>query len=96
MTELDSKHNALGGNSADQLRAYVNRVERLEDEIKGLQDGKSDVYKEAKACGFDVPTLRKLIRRRRKDRTELEDEDALLQTYEEVMLTGQPKDPLDY
>lgn len=93
----DSMHNALGGNSADQLRAYVKRVESLEEEVKDLNSDKSELYKEAKACGFDVPTIKKLVRRRRKDKTEVEEEDAMLELYEQALASAppEPKDPLD-
>src|SRR6185437_7114806 len=51
----------------DQLRAFVERIERLEEEIKALNDDKSEVYAEAKGNGFDVKVLRKIIADRRKD-----------------------------
>ena len=95
----DNYHNALGGNSADQLRAYVSRVERLEEEIKGLNDGKREIYQEAKACGFVVRTLKKLIARRRKDRSDVIEEDDLLDLYEQAMTVIGPRkkilDPLE-
>jgi len=51
----------------DQLRAFVERIERLEEEIKALNEDKSEVYAEAKGNGFDVKVLRKIIGDRRKD-----------------------------
>lgn len=91
----DSMHNALGGNSADQLRAYIVRVERLEGEIDDLNADKREVYAEAKACGFDKKTMRKLIIRRKKDGQEIQDEDALLELYETAM-NSVVRDPLEY
>lgn len=89
-------HNALGGNSADQLRAYVTRIERLEEEIAALNDDKREVYAETRACGFDKAIMRKLIQRRRKDRSELKEEDELLDLYEAALLTvDERRDPLD-
>ena len=83
-------HNALGGNSADQLRAYVQRVERIELEISECNDMKKEVYKEAKACGFCKDTLRKVIMRRRKQRSTIIDSDDLLQLYEMAILSVDP------
>ena len=64
-----------------QLRSIVERVERLEEEIKGLNDDKRDIYAEAKANGFDVKALKAVIAYRRKDPTEREDHSALVETY---------------
>jgi uncharacterized protein (UPF0335 family) len=89
----DSKHNSIGGQAADQLRAYVNRIERLEEEVTGLNADKSEIYAESKAAGFDKPTLRKLIQRRRKNATDVQEEDALLELYEAAVFV--PADPLD-
>ena len=77
----------LGDNSlaADQLSAYVSRVERLEGEIKDRNDDKGEVYAEAKACGLCKKTLRKLIARRQKDSAEVREEDALLELYESAI-----------
>ncbi len=90
----DRHHNSLGGAAADQLRAYVTRIERLGEEIDGLNGDKREVYGEAKAAGFDKPTMRKLIQRRRKDRSDLQEEDALLELYEAIV-TNVPRDPLE-
>lgn len=84
-------HNSL---AADQLRGYVSRVERLEGEIASLNGDKKEVYGEAKACGLDVPTLKRVIQRRRRDKTDLNEADALLELYERVV-NKPPPDPLD-
>lgn len=84
-------HNSL---AADQLRGYVSRAERLEEEIAGLNDDKKEVYGEAKACGLDVPTLKKVIQRRRKDKADLHEADVLLRAYEDIVNRPKP-DPLD-
>ena len=84
-------HNSL---AADQLRGYVSRVERLEGEITDLNSDKKEVYGEAKACGLDVPTLKTVIQRRRKDKADLQEGDALLELYERVV-NKPPSDPLD-
>lgn len=88
----DSFHNCLGGNSADQLRAYVHRVERIETEIAECNDMKKEVYKEAKSCGFCKVTLRKVIARRRRTRAEIVEEDDLLELYEAALISVDPID----
>ena len=100
MTEGDpSFHNVLGGNSADQLRAYISRIERLEEEIDGLNDDKRDIYKEAKSCGFDRKVMRMVVNRRRKNRTDLLEEDTMVELYEQAMTAVGPRkkivDPLE-
>ena len=65
----------------DQLRAFVERVERLEAEIKDLNRDKSELYAEAKGNGFDVPTIKKIVRIRKLDHAERLEQDALLDLY---------------
>ncbi|MCW2390938.1 DUF2312 domain-containing protein [Sphingobium sp. B11D3A] len=67
--------------AADQLRLLIERIERLEEEKKGIGDDIKDAYGEAKATGYDVKIMRQLIRLRKlppRDRQEME---AILQTY---------------
>ena len=65
----------------DQLRAFIERIERLEEEIKALNGDKSEVYAEAKGNGFDVPTIKKIVRIRKLDHAERQEQDALLDLY---------------
>jgi uncharacterized protein (UPF0335 family) len=67
--------------AAGQLRSFVERIERIEEEIKERNADKSDIYKEAKMNGFDVKVMRKLIAIRRKDYAERQEEDAILEIY---------------
>ena len=69
----------MSGNG--HLRSFVERIERLEEEIKALNDDKSDIYKEAKGEGFDVKTLRRVIQARRKDPADRAESDILFDTY---------------
>lgn len=66
---------------ADRLRQIVVRIERLDDEIKALNQDKSEVYGEAKGAGFDVRTIKAVIRDRRLDRAEKQERDALYDVY---------------
>ncbi len=70
-----------GGVAADQLRAFVERVERLEEEKKVIADDIKDVYAEAKGNGFDVKILRKVVSLRKKQPHEREEEEAVLDLY---------------
>jgi uncharacterized protein (UPF0335 family) len=65
----------------DQLKAFIERVERLEEEKKALADDIRDVYAEAKGNGYDVKALREIVRRRKIDKDELAERDAILDTY---------------
>lgn len=67
--------------SADQLRSFISRIERLDEEIKGLNEDKSDVYKEAKSQGFDPKVMRRVIAIMKKDAAERQEEDAILAMY---------------
>ncbi len=73
----------LGHNSvaAGELRSYVERIERLTEEVKAINGDKRDIFAEAKAKGFDVKALREIIKRRAKDRDKLEDENNMVQVY---------------
>jgi len=65
----------------DQLKAFVERVERLEEEKRALSDDIRDVYAEAKGNGFDVKALRTIVRLRKMETTERQEQQAILDTY---------------
>ena len=67
--------------AAGQLKAIVERVERLEEEKKEVAEQIKEVYAEAKANGFDAKTLRKIVSLRKKDVEERQEEEALLDLY---------------
>lgn len=67
--------------AADQLRLFIERIERLEEEKKGISDDIKDVYLEAKSTGFDAKTMRKIVSLRKKEKHVRDEEDALLETY---------------
>lgn len=71
-----------------QLKSFVDRIERLETEVKELNSDKSDVYAEAKSIGFDVKALKAVIARRRKDPAELSEHDAIVETYLAALESG--------
>ncbi len=65
----------------DQLKAFVERIERLEEEKKAIADDVRDVYAEAKGNGFDVKALRTVVRLRKQDVNERKEQEAILETY---------------
>ncbi|PLW78972.1 DUF2312 domain-containing protein [Cohaesibacter celericrescens] len=70
-----------GGVAADQLRAIIERIERLEEEKKAIADDVKDVYAEAKGNGYDVKVIRQVVRLRKQDSNEREEMEALLDLY---------------
>jgi uncharacterized protein (UPF0335 family) len=65
----------------DQLKAFVERIEKLEEEKKTISDDIRDVYAESKANGFDVKALRQIIKLRKIEPTERDEQEAILETY---------------
>lgn len=71
----------LQASAQNQLRQFVEQIERLEEEKRGLAADIRDKYNEAKAQGFDVKALREVIRLRRKSAAEREEEEGVLEVY---------------
>jgi len=67
--------------AADQLKAFIERIERLEDEKMALADDIKEVYAEAKGTGFDTKIMRKIISLRKKDHAERQEEEAIMELY---------------
>ena len=83
----------LGANSgADrELLSYVERIERLTEEISGLTDDRKEVFGEVKARGFDTKILRQVIQRRKPDAADRAEHDSLLDLYEEAVCRAEKK-----
>jgi uncharacterized protein (UPF0335 family) len=69
----------------DQLKAFVERIERLEEEKKTTSDDIRDVYAEAKGNGYDVKALRTIVKLRKQDVNERKEEEAVLETYKHAL-----------
>lgn len=81
----------LPASAQNQLRQFVEQIERLEEEKKALGGDIKDKYLEAKAMGFDTKIIKKVIAIRKKSKTEREEEDAVLETYLHAMgMIGTP------
>ena len=71
--------------AAGQLRAFIERVERLEEEKKTISEDIKEVYAEMKGTGFDTKAVRTLIRLRKKDQAERQEEEAILDLYKAAL-----------
>ncbi len=71
--------------SAEQLRLFIERIERLEEDKKGLADDIKDVYSEAKGTGFDTKTMRAIVRLRKMEAAARQEAEALLDTYKTAL-----------
>lgn len=74
-------HNRVGGVAVDQLKSVIQRVEKLEEEKAGIAADIRDVFAEAAAYGFDVKAIRAILKLRKKDAAEREEEESILDTY---------------
>ncbi len=71
--------------TADELRQFIERIERLDAEKKDIADQQKEVMAEAKGRGYDVKVIRKLITLRRRDQGEVAEEEAVLEVYKEAL-----------
>ena len=71
--------------AADELRLLIERIERLEEEKKGIADDIRDVYLEAKSQGFDSKTMRSIVKLRKMEKDARDEMDALLETYRNAL-----------
>ena len=75
----------VGGIAADRLRSFIERIERLEEEKAALAADIREIYAEAKGVGFDPKIMRQVIKLRKLDTAELQEQDALLDTYKHAL-----------
>ena len=71
--------------AAEQLRLFIERIERLEEEKKGMADDIRDVYAEAKSTGYDAKTMRAIVRLRKMEKHDRLEAEALLETYKAAL-----------
>jgi uncharacterized protein (UPF0335 family) len=79
-----------GGVAGDQLRAFVERIEHVEEEIKALNEDKKSIFDEAKNEGYDVKILKEVIRLRKQDKKERDEHESLLEVYLHAIETAKP------
>ena len=75
----------VGGISSDRLRSLIERIERLEEEKKALSEDIRDIYAEAKSAGFDVKIMRTIIKLRKMNASDREEQQYLLDTYRKAL-----------
>lgn len=75
-------HNGIAG---DRLRSLVERIERLEEERKAIGSDITDIYKESSSAGFDAKVMRQLVRIRKQEPAQVEEQEALLDLYKRAL-----------
>jgi uncharacterized protein (UPF0335 family) len=75
----------VGGIAGDRLKSLIERIERLEEEKRALAEDIKEVYAEARGTGFDPKIMRQLIRLRRMDKDDLDEQESLLDVYKRAL-----------
>jgi uncharacterized protein (UPF0335 family) len=75
----------VGGIAGERLKSFIERIERLEEEKRTLAEDIKEVFSEAKGVGFDVKTMRQIIKIRKTDQEDLDEQEALLDTYKRAL-----------
>ena len=75
----------VGGIAGDRLKSFIERIERLEEEKRALAEDIKEVYAEAKGTGFDTRIMRQIIRLRKRDKDDLDEEETLLDVYKRAL-----------
>lgn len=83
--EDDERNNIIGGIDVNRLRSIIERVERLEEEKAGISSDIRDVFAEAKSAGFDVKILRAMIKLRKMNKTDRDEQEYLIETYRKAL-----------
>lgn len=83
--ETENAAQSVNSVAAEQLRAFIERIERLEEEKQTIADDIKEVFAEAKGTGFDTKAMRVIIRQRKKDRAEREEEEAMIELYMQAL-----------
>ncbi len=75
----------VGGIAADRLRSLIERIERLEEEKKAISSDIRDIFAEAKSAGFDVKIMRAVIKLRKMNAADRDEQELLLDTYKKAL-----------
>ena len=84
-TTLEATSKNSGGVAADRLRSFIERLERLQEEKDAIAGDMKEVMSEAKGSGFDTKIIRMILRLRKKDKAERQEEEALLDVYKSAL-----------
>lgn len=85
MTKIGHNKTRVGGVAVDQLKSIIARVEKLEEEKTGISADIRDVFAEAKANGFDTKAIRTILKMRKMDASQIEEEEAVLEAYKNAL-----------
>jgi uncharacterized protein (UPF0335 family) len=80
------------GISGDRIRSFIERIEHIDEEIKGLNEGKKEAFADAKGEGFDVKVLREILRLRKLDRQDRKEHESLVDLYLRAMESASTPD----
>jgi uncharacterized protein (UPF0335 family) len=75
----------VGGIAGERLKSFIERVERLEEEKRALTEDIKEVYAEAKGVGFDVKIMRQIVKIRKMDQDDLDEQETLLDVYKRAL-----------
>lgn len=73
------------GIPGDRIRSFIDRIEHIEEELKALSEGKKEIFSEAKGEGFDVKVLKEILKIRKQDQSERDEQESLLDLYLSAM-----------
>ena len=73
------------GIAGERIRSFIERIEHIEEELKALNEGKKEVFAEAKGEGFDVKVLKEILKLRKQDKDERDEQESLLDLYMRAM-----------
>lgn len=76
------------GIAGERIRSFIERVEQIEEELKALNEGKKEVFSEAKGEGFDVKVLKEILKIRKQDKDQRDEQESLLDLYMRAMEDG--------
>ena len=75
----------VGGVAVDRLRSLIERIERLEEEKKGIQSDIRDIFAEAKSAGFDVKAMRTILKLRKMNAADRDEQEVVVETYRKAL-----------
>lgn len=75
----------VGGIAADRLKSFVERIEKLEEEKAGISEDVKEIYAEAKGIGFDTKIIRQIIRLRKMDKSDRQEQESILELYKQAL-----------
>jgi uncharacterized protein (UPF0335 family) len=80
------------GIAGDRIRSFIERVEQIEEELKALNEGKKEIFAEAKSDGFDVKVLKEILKLRKLDQDERSEQESLIDLYMSAMQESSHED----